>query len=319
MKAAVVHEIGKAPAYGDYPDPVPESGEVMVHVRAAALTQLTRLQSSGRHYTQVAALPFVPGADGVGVLDDGQRTYFAFPRRPFGSMAERSVVQRACCAPVPGDVDDVSAAALGNPGMSSWAALTRCARLRPSEAVLINGATGASGRLAIQIARHLGAGRIVTTGRGSPSEGELRALGADVHIALDQPPDALGSLLRREIHDAGIDIVLDYLWGPPAASIMAAAATAGAGLAARRIRFVQVGTMAGDPVPLSAGTLRTSGLELMGSGLGSLSNEDLVRCIGEMFAAAGAAHFSVRSAAVPLRDVEAAWSRDTSDRIVITM
>jgi NADPH:quinone reductase-like Zn-dependent oxidoreductase len=319
MKAAVVHELGKAPIYGDYPDPVREGAEAIVNVRAAALTQLTRLQSSGRHYTQAPALPFVPGADGVGVLEDGRRTYFAFPRRPFGSMAERSVVQPAHCAPLPDTLDDISAAALGNTGMSSWAALTRRARLLPSEAVLINGATGASGRLAIQIARHLGAGRIVTTGRNSSSEADMRALGADVYVALDHPSDMLASILRREIHDAGIDIVLDYLWGPPAATIIAAAATVRPGAAARRIRFVQIGTMAGDPVPLSAGALRTSGVELMGSGLGSLSHEELVRCIGEMFAAARAAGLSVRAAAVPLSDVTAVWSRETAERIVFTL
>jgi NADPH:quinone reductase-like Zn-dependent oxidoreductase len=159
----------------------------------------------------------------------------------------------------------------------------------------------------------------VTTGRSSSSEGDLRSLGADVYIAFDQPSDSLASALRREIHEGGIDIVLDYLWGPPAATIIAAAATIRPGAAAPRIRFVQIGTMAGDPVPISAGALRTSGLELMGSGLGSLSHEELVRCIGEMFAAARAANLSVRAAAVPLRDVEAAWNRETLERIVFAI
>jgi NADPH:quinone reductase-like Zn-dependent oxidoreductase len=199
--------------------------------------------------------------------------------------------------------------------MSSWAALTLRAGLRAGEHVLINGATGASGRLAIRIARHLGAARIVATGRDESAASSLRDLGADAYVRLDQPHEDLVEVFRREIYDAGVDIVLDYLWGPPASSIIAAA-SAGAAAGPRRVRFVQIGTMAGDPIALSAGALRGSALELLGSGLGSVALEALIRAIADMFQAAPAAGFAVDAVPVPLPDVEAAWTREDARRTV---
>ncbi|WVM91132.1 zinc-binding dehydrogenase [Halopseudomonas pachastrellae] len=137
-------------------------------------------------------------------------------------MAEQVCVQADCVVPLPDDIDDITAAAIANPGMSSWAALTERAQLQQGEGVLINGANGASGRLAIRIARHLGAGRIVVTARNTAAEADLRALGADVFIALGQEPDALQAALRAEI-DKGIGVVLDYVWGSSAETIMQAA------------------------------------------------------------------------------------------------
>ena len=131
------------------------------------------------------------GADGVGQLEDGTRVYFAFPRAPVGAMAERVAVRGDLTIPLPANLDDITAAALANPGMSSWAALTERCDFRPGESVLINGATGASGRLAVQIARHLGAGRIVATGRRAQMASALTALGADAFIPLEQPREDL--------------------------------------------------------------------------------------------------------------------------------
>lgn len=164
-------------------------------------------------------------------------------------MAEQTVVARASCVDVPDGVDDVTAAAIANPGMSSWAALTERARFAAGEAVLVNGATGASGRLAVQIARHLGARRVVATGRTAASVAPLAALGADQVIALDQPADALAAAFRRELRGDGIDVVLDYLWGPSAEQLIAACAGHGAGAREPRVRFVQIGTAAARPPP----------------------------------------------------------------------
>ena len=202
MKAAVVEDFARPPRYVDVPAPEPAEGEVRVHVAAAALSQLVRGQAAGRHYSSPAAPPFLPGVDGVGRLAGGRRVYCAFPRVPHGTMAEQTVVPRASCVDVPDEVDDVTAAAIANPGMSSWVALTERAHLAAGEAVLVNGATGASGRLAVRIARHLGARRVVATGRTAASAERLRALGADHVIALDQPDDALTHAFRRELRGA---------------------------------------------------------------------------------------------------------------------
>lgn len=317
MKAAVVDSFEHPPRYRDIDAPIPQADEVMVSVRAAALSQLVRAQAAGKHYASPTP-PMVPGADGVGVLANGQRVYFAFPRSPIGSMAEQVAVNAAHVVPLPDDLDDVTAAAIANPGMSSWAALTARTKLRPGETVLINGANGASGRLAIQIAQHLGAGRVIATARNPTSEAELRALGADEFVSLQQESQALVAIFRREI-GRGVDVVLDYLWGPTAEAFLMAASSHGAAKAEPRIRFINIGSLAGTAIGLNAGVLRSSGLELFGSGLGSLSHTDLVQATASMMRVAESARLSVAANARPLSEVERAWMEKSEARIVFTV
>ena len=318
MKAAVVTAFDRPPKYDDSAEPVAQPGEVIVHTRAAALTQLVRAQASGKHYSSgTAPFPFVPGADGVGKLADGRRVYFAFPRPPIGTMAQRVAVKESYCIAVPDELDDVTAAAAANPGMSSWAALSERADLQRGESVLINGATGAAGKLAIQIAKHLGAGRVIATGRNRAVEAELRALGADSFIPLTVAPE-LTEAFRKEIA-TGIDVVLDYLYGPSAEAFLAAATGHGSGEAARRTRFVNIGSLGGNSIALPAAALRSSGIELTGSGLGSVSNVALIRVIGELMRAIIPAKLQVQAEAVPLERVETTWTTDTAGRVVFTL
>lgn len=319
MKAAIVHAFDRAPEYGETTAPVALEGEVLVATKAAALSQLVRAQASGKHYSSGKTLPFVPGADGVGYLPDGQRVYFAFPRAPVGAMAKCVAVSADQCVALPDSVDDVTAAAIANPGMSSWAALEARAHFRPGESVLVNGAAGASGRLAIQIAKHLGASRVIATARNPAVADELRALGADTFIALDQPPETLVAAFRHEMQDGGVDIVLDYLWGMPADCILQATVSHGSGLAAPRLRFVNIGSLAGATIAMGTGPLRSSGLEMLGSGLGSISNEGLVKIVGKLLHAIGPAGLKIDAEAVALRDVATAWNRHSAERIVFTL
>jgi NADPH:quinone reductase-like Zn-dependent oxidoreductase len=319
MKAAVVHRFDKAPEYGEFGEPSVEAGEVLVKVRASALSRLAQAQAAGKHYSSGSALPFVPGVDGVGRLEDGQRVYFALPKAPFGAMAELVVVPRSQSVALPEDVDDVTAAAIANPGMSSWAALTERAKFVKGERVLINGATGVSGRLAIQIAKFLGAGRIVATGRNEANVQGLTALGADEVIALDQAPEKLSEVFQEELKEKGVDVILDYLWGPSAELLINAAAGHAGGEAEPRVRYVQIGSMAGGTIALQGGALRSSGLEIMGSGLGSVSNAGLVKAIGEMMRAVKPGGFLVDTEPVPLTQVSEAWGDTSSRRIVFTV
>ena len=135
MKAAIVVEAGKPPVYGDFPEPVPAEGEVRVTVSAAALSTVVRSRESGTHYSSTGGLPFVAGIDGVGRLDDGRRVYFVLPKAPLGSMSEKTVVRPNQCVPLPDDLDDVTAAAIANPGMSAWAAFRERARLTAGKRV----------------------------------------------------------------------------------------------------------------------------------------------------------------------------------------
>lgn len=315
MKAAVVHNFDAPPHYADFDDPSAQPGEVIVTVRAAALSHLVRGQASGRHYSSRSTLPLVPGVDGVGTLPDGRRVYFAFPRSPYGAMAEKAPVPEGHYVPVPDDLGDVAAAAIANPGMSSWAALTARAKLAPGETVLINGATGVAGALAVRIARHLGAGRVIATGRNAARLAELPSMGADVVISLEQSEEELARRFREEM--ASVDVVLDYLWGKSAELLLTSAPGSIAGAQARRIRYVNIGAASGGTIPLPASALRSSGLELLGSGLGSVSNQALIALIGDLLNAARPANLSVEAEAVPLAEVESAWHRDTGDRRLV--
>jgi NADPH:quinone reductase-like Zn-dependent oxidoreductase len=318
MKAAVVESFDSPPHYGEFSDPIPAPGETLVTVSAAALSPLVKGQASGAHYSSAAKFPFIPGVDGVGKLSDGRRVYFAFPRFPYGAMAERVAVPESLCVPLPDDLDDVTAAAIANPGMSSWPALAARAKLVPGETVLINGATGNAGRLAIQIAKHLGAKKVIVTGRNRGSLTELPALGADVMIALDQPEEALTQRFREEM-GAGVNVILDYLWGKSAEQLIAAVSGHGSPEGEPRIRYIQVGSVSGSTISLPASALRSSGLELFGSGIGSISNRDLIHAIDALLHAVVPAQLKIETEAVPLTDVESAWTRETDRRLVFTL
>jgi NADPH:quinone reductase-like Zn-dependent oxidoreductase len=319
LNAAVIEAFGKPARYATFADPEPAEGSVLVRVHAAALSNLVKGQASGAHYSSGGQLPFVPGHDGVGTLPDGTRVYFIGPPAPFGAMAEWSLASPRRTIPVPDAVDDVTAAALGNPGLASWGALIGRARFQPGESVLINGATGVAGQQAIQVAKYLGAKRVVATGRAESMLEKLRALGADETIWLGHSHEALIGAFRQAL--AGIDVVLDYIWGPSAECILAAAQGHGAPEGEPRIRYVQIGAISGDPISIRGQWLRSSGVELMGSGLGSLPAAAIVEALKTMFTAAATSAFRIETDPTPLSDVESAWNRATPSgrRIVFTM
>jgi NADPH:quinone reductase-like Zn-dependent oxidoreductase len=312
MRAAIVESFKEPPRFASFDEPAPQAGEVLLSVRAAALSNLVKAQVAGRHYSAPDRFPFVAGNDGVGVTPEGQRVYFFAPRAPFGSMAERTVVPRERTLLLPDAIDDVTAAALGNPGLASWGALIGRARLQRGEAVLVNGATGVSGQQAVQVAKHLGARKVIATGRNKATLDKLRALGADEVIALDQPEEALFAAFRRALREEKTEVVLDYIWGPSAALLLRAAGGHGSPGGEPRVRFVQIGSMAGPTLPLSAEWLRSSGLELLGSGLGSLSTEAMFEALRVMYAAFAQRPFAIGLQRVPLAQVQQAWSESES-------
>ncbi len=313
MNAAVVHSFDTLPRYESFADPVAAEGEAMVTVAAAGLHQIVKALAKGTHYGSAGVLPFIPGVGGVGRLEDGTRVYFGAARSPFGSLAERSITSRAFSFVLPDALDDATAAGIANPGMSSWAALKLRAHLAAGESVLILGATGVAGRLAIQIAKRLGAGRVVAAGRNAEALAELTSLGADAVIPLQQEHDALVSAFRQE----KCDVVLDYVWGAPAESLIEAISQKGLQHASSRIRYLQVGSTASPKISLPAEALRSSGLELLGSGFGSVPIELILRSVSEFFAEAARQPFQFNLRTAPLRDVEKLWnSQEQGARLV---
>ncbi len=317
MQAAVIEQAGQAPVLRDRPDPQARAGECVIDVTAAALSPLTRSRASGTHYSVAGDGPAGVGVDGVGRDATGRRVYFVLPRAPFGSLAARTVVPAAHCLPLPDALDDVTAAALANPGMSSWAALTERAHLKPGETVLVNGATGAAGRLAVQIARHLGAGKVIATGRDPAALRDLAALGADVLLPLSGTADAFDAAAKEQFA-AGVDVVLDYLWGASAQGLLIAAAKAGA--EAVPIRFVQIGSASGGDLSLPSAVLRASALTLMGSGIGSIPGPALIRTIAGVLAAAVPAGLRIATRPVPFAALTQTWNAAPGgERIVFTL
>jgi NADPH2:quinone reductase len=310
MNAAVVEAPQSAPQYKTFEDPVPQSGELLVRVLAVGLHPVVKSRASGSHYTSTGQFPLIPGVDGVGKLDDGRRVFFAASHPPFGSFADLSLTRPQTVFPLADSIPDDVAAALGNPAMSSWGALTYRAKFQPGQSVLILGATGVAGQLAVQIAKRRGAKRVIACGRNPKALEKTKSLGADATISLDLPRAELVAALRTEI-GAGIDAVLDYVWGPPAEATLEAIA--------RRdhetslLRYVQIGQSAGRTIPLDASMLRSNAVELVGSGFGSVALPDLLASIYEFFAEAANHPFEIAVRTLPLREITTAWTEPEGD------
>src|SRR5271155_5800051 len=174
MYAAVVTSFDTSPSYQEFPTPTPRgSDEVLVDVVAAGLHRRVRSQADGSHYTSTGELPLVPGVDGVARLTDGTLRYFALGDTTSGAMAEQTVIDLRQSFELPDGTDPVQVAAAMNPAMSSWVALQRRAGFQAGESVLVLGATGSSGQMAVQVAKQLGAGRVVAAGRNPGRLGGL--------------------------------------------------------------------------------------------------------------------------------------------------
>ncbi|HEY4306313.1 MAG TPA: zinc-binding alcohol dehydrogenase family protein [Gemmatimonadaceae bacterium] len=238
------------------------------------------------------------------------------PTPPFGTIAEFAPISRAHLLDFPASVSSVTAAAIAIPGMSSWAALNDRAHFVAGETVLVNGATGTSGQLAVQIAKHLGAARVIATGRNAESLAQLEELGADITLQLGDGLDAFESSLEK-LFSTGIDVVLDYLWGDSArATVIAAAKGSPDGIP---IRFVHIGAASSPSMDLPSAALRSSSIELMGSGIGSIPFEGLRDAIRSVLEAAGRVTFKTETTTFPLSDVAAAWTDAGRARTVVTI
>jgi NADPH:quinone reductase-like Zn-dependent oxidoreductase len=321
MKAAIVTAPGKTPLYADFPTPIPSTDQILLQVRAASLSNLTRSRASGAHYSSTGIFPAIAGTDGVGLTPDGRRVYFAMPEAPFGSLAEFCPIALRRCVPIPDTLDDITAAAIANPGMSAWGSLVERAHLVAGETVLINGATGIAGQVAVQLARHLGAARIIATGRNAAELETLKQLGATEIIpfaltASTGPADFEAALTQSFAH--GIDIVIDYLWGQSALTILSTLAKT---IADHPVRFVQVGSASGEMnINLPAALLRSSAITLLGSGIGSLSREALAQSIRSTFEAVAPANLTIATQTFPLAEVETIWPTSAGKpRIVFTL
>jgi NADPH:quinone reductase-like Zn-dependent oxidoreductase len=308
MKAAVLHELGKPPRFEEFAEPIPAPGEALLHVRAASLKPVDKQIAAGTHYASPRSLPVICGADGVGELPDGKRIFFGGPRRPYGAMAERTIAPSAFCFPLPDTIDDATAAALPNPGVSAYLSLAHRAKLAPGETVLILGATGVTGTLAVQIAKLLGAARVVAAGRNPQSLEKLRSLGADATIQLVQSDDNLKLSFERDAGEKGFDVVIDYVWGHPTEILLAAITRPEFAAVNTETRLVQVGESASPTISLPAAVLRSTALTILGTA-GIPPREVLVSSMQRVLDWAAQGVLSIATESVPLSQIEQAWQR----------
>jgi NADPH2:quinone reductase len=309
VKAVVLEAIGKAPKWEEFEEPVAGEGEALVRVLAASLKPVDKQLAAGTHFAspREADLPVICGTDGVGELEDGSRVFFGGCRKPFGAMAETTVVPRAFCFPLPPGIDDDTAAALPNPAVSAWLSLTHRAKLARGETVLVLGATGVTGQLAVQIAKLLGAARVVGVGRNERVLARLGELGAEATIQLDQAADALKEAYLSEM-GPGFDVILDYLWGEPTEALLAALTKGEFTVVGKETRLVQVGESAGATIKLPAAVLRSTAVTILGTA-GMPPREVLFDAMKEVLQRGALGELRIETERAAMAEIESVWKR----------
>ena len=318
MKAAVVSSFGSAPRYEEFPAPVPAGDDDMVvDVIAAGLHPRVRSQADGSHYTSTGELPLVPGIDGVGRGPDGLLRYFVLPDTRVGAMAGQAVIDTRRSIVLPEDADPIAVAAAMNPAMSSWVALRQRVPFRAGQNVLVLGATGNAGQMAVQIAKRLGAQQVVAAGRNASRLAGLPALGATATVLLDGDTDRGARRLGEAA--AEVDVVIDYLWGEPAAAAVAALVT-GRADQGRPLAWVQIGSVAGSTAAIPSAALRAARLQIVGSGQGSVGTKEILAELPALVQEITGGSLEIDARPTSLADVEQAWAdaAGTAQRIVIT-
>jgi NADPH:quinone reductase-like Zn-dependent oxidoreductase len=297
VRAAILHEYGSAPRCGEFADPEPRPGHVVVDVAAAAVHHLDLHKATGTFYVGPPPLPSVVGTDGVGRLPDGRRAYFDATVMPWGSMAERTLVPEDVLFDVAEGFDDAMAAALGNTGLGAWLALSWRAGLEAGQTVLVLGATGAVGTIAVQAAKVLGAGRVIAAARPSDRLARLLERGADAVVEIDGDGDLAERF--REAAGGEVHVTIDALWGEPALAAIK--------VAARRARHVQVGQIAGVDITLPAPAIRSVSLDIRGFSVAHPPIEVRREGYARLTEHVARGDIAVDLERVPLEQVERAW------------
>jgi NADPH:quinone reductase-like Zn-dependent oxidoreductase len=323
MKAAVMYQKGELPQYTDFAEPTVQSDdEVLVTVKAVAIKHFDKGRAAGTHYSAEAPRENgrVIGGDGVCVLPDGTHVY---GMGVSGMLAEKATIHKDLIVKIPGGLDDATAAALPNAVIGAAMGLKFKADIKPGDVVLINGATGFTGRVAVQIAKYYGAKKVIVTGRNQQSLSDLLSLGADEIVSVLQDDESFKAQIAAIHADTPIDVIIDYLWGNTAEIILAC--FKGDGSFTNQVRYVSVGAMAGDLIQLSAANLRSVDLQLTGSGLGAWSKQQVgllfSEILPEMFQLAAEGRLKVETISVKLEDIAELWDLEVpgGQRLVVTI
>lgn len=324
MKAVIVNKKGETPEYTTHFKSVEihSPQEVLIQVKAVSIKNLDRAIASSQHYS-VSSKPFAPfviGTDGVGLLADGTPVY-GFGLQ--GMLSEYAVVKKSQLVPLPQGLDLALASALPNALMGSVIALVLRAQLQKGEVVLINGATGVTGQVAVQMAKYYGARKVIVTGRNEAVLQQVKKLGADEVISLNQTKEELIAALHQVHQSTPLDVVIDYVWGASASAILLA--VKGKGTYQHKTRFVNVGAMSSDVMELSSSILRGTDLMLLGSGIGSWTDAEMQyffkKLVPEAFELAVQGKLHLHTVCYSWQEIENVWHLplNSGERLVIEL
>jgi NADPH:quinone reductase-like Zn-dependent oxidoreductase len=306
VKAALVEQIGEPPVVGETAEPQPGPGQALVQVTAAALNPVDISISKGLFYGGTPDVPYVMGREGVGRVVQGEKlepgTQIWFQPAAGGTFAEYAVADEERAIVLPDGTDHSLAAALGIAGLTGWLAVEWRAHLRGGEKVLVLGATGVVGRVAVQAARILGASRIVAAGRDAEALEKAREVGAHAVVPLleGSDPSQWGDAFT-EAAQGPLDVVIDPLWGPPA---QAAVEAAGFGA-----RHVQLGQSAGAEATLRSGAIRGRSMAIMGFTVGHVPQDKIEAAYRRLIELATSGELTIERETLPLDWAGEAWKR----------
>ncbi|WP_328471838.1 zinc-binding alcohol dehydrogenase family protein [Actinoplanes sp. NBC_00393] len=319
IRAAVLTVCGRPPTVTSRPVPIAGAGQVPIAVTAAPITPLDVLCASGTSYFGTPALPYVPGVQGVGHRPDGTPVWFATSagmRPGDGSMAAAVAVPESDVVAVPTDVPLPALAALGLSAVAAHSALTRTGALTFGEQVLVLGAGGVVGQAAIQLALLCGARRVIAVARSSAARSRARELGAAAAVPYlpgDSPETLVARL--RDAADGPVDLVLDPVFGVPAAAALQVLRPGG--------RLVNLGGSAAPTAVFDSATLRSGSLRILGYTNNALTVEERAESVVAVATHAAAGELSVSHEVVPFEQAADAWARQAGGiargRIVLTL
>src|ERR1035441_5991675 len=299
MRAALIERLGEIRSVGDVADPDPVDGMVNVTMIAAALNPIDLRIASGEWAGQTPPAPYVPGCEGVGRLeDDDRRVWFMAPEN-HGSFAERCAIDPARAVELPEGLDASVAACLGVAGLAAWLSLRRRAQLSPGETALVLGASGPVGTFAVQLAKLMGAARVVAAARSAEGLRRATELGADATVNIAEVKDLTEAF--REATGGGADVTIDPLWGAPGAAGVAAAARGG--------RLVQLGQSAGAEASLASASIRGKGLSILGFTNFEVPAREQAEAYHELVERAVSGRLRIDYDAYPLERIAEAWKR----------
>lgn len=299
MRAAILREYGAPPEPGDFQEPEAAEGQEVIEVLAAGLNPVDISIASGTFYGGRPELPCVVGREGVGRRTGGERVYFDGPVAPFGSFAQRAPIDPDGAIPLPDGLDEALAICCGIAGLAAWLGLEWRAGLRRGETVLVLGASGVVGQVALQAARLMGAGRVVAAARSREGLERARQLGADATVQMAEVDDLAAAFAQAA--GGGVDVIVDPVWGDPASAAIQAANRGG--------RLVQIGQSAGPHAVLSSAAVRGRLLEILGHASSAAPREVKRAAYERMAAHAAAGDLRVEVERIPLEDVASAWAR----------